>query len=145
MSAEGLQCGVDSGVCTQDGLFLIGKGFIFVELRKWRRVSSHIVLAVFHSLWHTTVTIIIVRGNEEVFHSRSGRSWGAWRARWSGVTFRALMKRYFFKHNFCCASGGNKKWSPDRDISTTRCKIAMKFELDTYDPPKLIPNDFGDP
>lgn len=34
MSTEGLQCGVDSSVCTQDGLVLIRKGFIFVELRK---------------------------------------------------------------------------------------------------------------
>lgn len=89
MSPEGLQCDVDSGVCTQDGLVLVGKGFVFVHL--WRRIGSHAVLHEFHS-WHVTVPVIIVRDTKEVFHRCGGRSWGAWRAGWSRFTFWTLKK-----------------------------------------------------
>jgi len=44
MSAEGLQRGVDSGVRAQGGRLLIGEGFVLIELRKMRRLGSHVVL-----------------------------------------------------------------------------------------------------
>lgn len=94
MSTEGLQCGVDSSVCAQGSLVLIGKSFVFVHLWKWRRISSHFVLDEFHGIRHaTTIHVIVVRGNEEVFHSCGGGSWRAWRARWSRFTLRTLTKK----------------------------------------------------
>lgn len=92
MSAEGLQRGVDSGVCTQCSLVLIGKGFVFVHLWRRRKISTNIVLNKFHSFWHSAaIPIIIVRGDiKEVFSSCGGRSWWSWRAGWSGFTLWAL-------------------------------------------------------
>lgn len=91
MSAEGLQCGMDTSFCTQGSLVLIGKGFIFVKLWRWRRISGHIVLDEFLSFWHTAVPIIIVRGSKEV--CCGGRPWGAWRARRSRFTLWTLTKK----------------------------------------------------
>lgn len=94
MSAEGLQCGVDSSVCTQGSLVLIGKSLVFVHLWGWRRISGHFVLDEFHSIRHATaIHVIVVRGNEEVFHSCGGGSRRAWRAGWSRFTMRTLTEK----------------------------------------------------
>lgn len=94
MSAEGLQRGVDAGVCTQGGLVLVGESFVFVELGEWRRLGGHVVLHEIHGFWHAAVPLVVVSGDKEVFYGcRGGRPGGAWKTGGSGFTLWTLMKR----------------------------------------------------
>lgn len=75
LAAEGLQCGLDARVHRNyGGGVAVGQSFIFAELRRRRRAR-----------------VVILRAAKEVVYSRHGRTWGTRGARWSRLSWRALL------------------------------------------------------
>lgn len=62
--AEALQRGVDAGVRPQRGRVLVGKGFVFVEFWRWRRIRGYGIVDEFHSFGNALIFVIYQAGKE---------------------------------------------------------------------------------